>query len=90
MKHGAYPKNFCDGFTKTLSSSAPEGCICPTFNNSLRHTKNCQLTYRSDIVSTNLSKAHLSFKFTQVKKSDSYKIIAQLTFIIKHWLEYYI
>lgn len=81
--------NFHDGFAKTLSSFCPRN-ICPTFNNTLRHAKTWQLTQSSNIVSTTLSKAHLSFKFPQVKKSDSYKILSQLTFIIEHALEYYI
>lgn len=91
MKHDANPENFHGGFTKTLSSFCPRKLYLPYFEQYIKaHTKNCQLTPSSNIVSTNLSEPHLSFKFTQVKKSDSYKIISQLTFIIKHSLEYYI
>lgn len=69
---------------KHCQALAPEDCIFALLSTTLSHTKICHLTHGSNTVSTNLSEVRLSFKFTQVKKSDSYKIISQLTFIIKH------
>lgn len=64
------------GLPKHCQAFAPEGCICPTFKDSLSHTNNCQLTQGSNIVSTNLSEILLPFKFIQVEKSDPFDSIS--------------
>lgn len=68
------------GLPKHCQAFGPEGCMCPTFKDSLSHTNNCQLHRAITFLSTNLSEIITQFKFIQVKKSDSYDRVSQLTF----------